>query len=451
MNPSLFIFFAATFASAFSLVVIYRQEEKLGSRAADPDAHWLAPRRAIALAVAKTMLLHGAMAASLAILSVAVWGQFAPQLGLPALSPQAADFMRWTAPRDGAALAPLPRVLAQTSVLHYVATAWIAIFFLNTLWRCLGRSLYDIFISYKSQDVALARRIAEAFIAAGWKVWFAEYRILLDRRAQFLPMFGIGAVESRYGMVITNDRWAKSKHCSREARILMAVKTPEEILELRAPSEALPHQLFPKLAHSPVLDSTDVAEVLEFVESKTTLPPCPAGLRPIASAPGSARFHTIYDGRACSIEVGQWDLFGDPASLSGVSWRFKHLPAGVLEGTVAISPMQANQIAKEGRWGLGEELMFDVMAHYARKTLKRHAGRARGVHLFFYQDRPQMGLTHWGGDFPAWHRNIMLDVQSGAGDRAANFHFFFRFQGSFPEYCRYAHLMDDLALSLQWD
>ena len=450
MNASLFIFLGATFASALLLVALYRQDEKLAPPRSDPDAHWLAPRRAIAFGVAKTALLHGVVAAFLAMMSVATWGRIAPQLGLPELPPEAAEFMRLSNARDASELAPLPGVFAQTSLLHHVATAWIGVFFLHTLWRCLGVSIYDIFVSYKSEDVALARRIADAFIAAGWNVWFAEYRILLDRRAQFLPMFGIGAIESRYGLVITNDRWAESKHCSREVRLLLSTKTPEEVLEVRAPGQPLPHQRFPKLAQCPALETTDVNKILNFVAGQTDLPACPDHQLPLTPPASQARFQTYFDGRPCSIEVGHWDLFGDPASLSGVAWRYKHLPTGVLEGKVVISPMDAEQIAIEKRWGLGEAFMFDVMAHHARKTMKRQKGRARGVHLFFYQGRPQMGLTHWGGDFPAWHRNILLDVWNSAANRAANFHFLFRFQGSFRDYCRHSHVMDELALSLQW-
>lgn len=450
MNISLFIFAGAALASAFLLVVLYRQD-KLSGAAFDPEAYWRAPRRAVVLPIARTALLHGSVAASLAVLCVAVWGRYASQFGLPALPPETADFMRWTEPQGGQALAPLPRVLAQTSLLHYVATGWISIFFLSTVSRCLERQLYDLFISYKSQDVALARRIAEACIAAGWNVWFAEYRILLERRAQFLPMFGLGALDSTYGLLVTNDRWAQSKHCKREARLLLATMSPERIFELQAPRQTLPHKLFPRLAQSAALETTEVAQVVKFVESRTDLPACPDHLLPIAPpASSSARFNTACEGRPCSIDVGQWDLFGDPASLPSVSWRYKHLPAGMLEGTVAIFPMRAEQIAADKRWGLGEEFIFDVMAHHARKTMKRQKGLARGAHLYFYQDRPQMGLTHWGGDHPAWHRNIMLDVQNAATGQAAHFHFFFRFNGSFRAYCQHAHLMDALALSLQW-
>jgi hypothetical protein len=453
MNASLFIFLAATLVSAFLLVALYRQEDKLAPPPSDPDAHWLARRRAVVFPLVRTALVHGAVAAFLAIMSVAAWGLLAEKVNLlSALPPETAPLMQIAKEaREASELAALPSIFADTPLLHYVALTWIGVFFLSTVSRCLDLALYDIFVSYKSEDVAVARRIAETLIGAGWNVWFAEYRILLERRAQFMPMFGLGALDSWYGLLITNDRWAQSRHCAREARILLGTMGPKRILEVRAPSQPLPHQYFPRLSQCAALETTDPAKVLRFVEAHTNhLAACPEHLLPRPAPIGGRRFSSYYEGRSCSIEVGDWDLFGDPASMSGISWGYKQLPSGVLDGHVGITPLEADRLAREKRWGLGEAFMFDVMAHHARKVIKSFNGFPRGVHLFYYQDRPQMGLTYWTDSPPYWHRSMMFDALNPTTGQAANFHFRFRFKGSFREYCRHAHVMDALALSLEW-
>jgi hypothetical protein len=258
-------------------------------------------------------------------------------------------------------------------------------------------------------------------------------------------------LDSWYGLLITNDRWAKSKHCAREARILLSTMGPQRIFEVRAPSQPLPHVYFPRLSQCAALETTDPSKVLEFVEAHTHhVAACPEHLRQLPPPIGGRRFNSYYDGRVCSIEVGDWDLFGDPASMTGINWGYKHLSSGVLDGHVAITPLETDRLTREKRWGLGEAFMFDVMAHHARKVIKRFNGFPRGVHLFYYQDRPQMGLTYWTHDPAYWHRSIMLDVLNTVTGQAANFHFRFRFKGSFREYCRHAYIMDTLALSLRW-
>ena len=44
---------------------------------------------------------------------------------------------------------------------------------------------WDIFISYKSKDVEIARKIAGRLITSGIRVWFAGYQILLTGREYF--------------------------------------------------------------------------------------------------------------------------------------------------------------------------------------------------------------------------------------------------------------------------
>ena len=44
---------------------------------------------------------------------------------------------------------------------------------------------FDVFISYKSKNVDLARQIADTLIFSGKSVWFNEYQVLLVERSRF--------------------------------------------------------------------------------------------------------------------------------------------------------------------------------------------------------------------------------------------------------------------------
>jgi hypothetical protein len=474
---TLLAFLVAAAVSAFLLVVFHRQEETL--RNFDLDAQeefWLKNSSgARVAAIVTTALSHVAFAIVLTMLTFGLWHLLRPYL--PPLPQEAAPFTRVLdaadAPHDYLFLLP---AFIQTPLLHFVAIGWLVLAHLRTMWLNTAGWLYDIFISYKSEDAPFARRVADALLAAGWRVWFAEYQIVLNWRRWFKSMFMTGIRHSRFGLVITNDKWARSEHCAMEARLLLMAVGPEHVIELRAPAEPLPHQHFPKLARSPAIESRDVNSIVGFL-NRETRNPFPAAA--IAEAGGNNPFSGVHDGRRCSINVAGWSVFGPgDDTLTSAHWEYDALPDSALWGRLSIEPVDAGELERRMRFGMDERQMFEVMASWLRKGLKpvlpdparipanrpvaarrvreardtglwKHA-KVRGIHLVFHDGRPQWGITHWPGVRDVWMRVVSLDVQNPVTKAAANFAFTFTFHGSFRDYCRHTHLMDALALSLKW-
>jgi hypothetical protein len=473
---TLLAFLAASLLSAAVLVLVFRQDEML-QRNFDHEEYWFRPGPVRLRGIVQTALSHAAFAAALALITIQIWDLYGPMLRLSEFPAHSLEFKRVMGSDDlGFKLASLPRLFATAPVLHFAGIAWIVVFFAHTAWRCLGGKLYDVFISYKSEDAPFARRIADALTAAGWRVWFAENRIVLHWRVYFRAMFMNGIRNSRFGLAITSDRWATSKHCALEARAMLTWLETPAMLELSTPRESLPHQRFPDLAACPRLESRDLEAVLAFIEEKTATP-LPKSARPPPVVTG-ARYSGAFHGRPYSIDVAGWRVenLGDGA-LSAINWHYAGLPDGKLSGYLDASTIDAAEFEKGLRFGLEEELMFDVLAHYALKGIKQaprvlqpksvdeavrmaadfkdverlERPKARGAHLLFHGGRSQMALTHWpGAHKDHWRRTVLLDVQNPVTRAAASLHFLFYFRGSFQDYCRHAHVMDSLALSFEW-
>jgi hypothetical protein len=448
MNGWLLASLGAAVVSAFVLVRVFRWDECF-DRTLDPDYHWLHPGIDRTSSVVKLTIRLVFLAAVLTIVSLYVWNGVAPRFGGRHVPVPFFDV-------------PAGRVLAHATAFE-VATAWVVVLLVLFAVRCALAPLFDVFISYKSEDVALARRVADALTAAGSRVWFAEYQVLLQRRERFQVAILRGIFKARYGLALTNDRWAESPHCDVEIRALLTAHDPERILELRVPAEELPHRRHPALAASPFLESRDVEQVVRFVAGATGLRV--AGPAAIAAAARGARYTATAAGRPCSLVIDGWTLHerghAVDGSLNGQTFRFD----GLEEGTLFVNVVSGPEVTREGQridQGIDDRRMFDALVQWAPRHVSRVEGRVRGVHLLFHSGLSQMGLTYWARprvvDGPAgrtrvggyWVRKISLVIPNAAMRRSAEFVFTFAFRGTFADYCRYAHVMDAFALSLEW-
>lgn len=121
------------------------------------------------------------------------------------------------------------------------------LFFLGFEDRCAEPAVhsdqdkeYDVFISYKSQEVATARFIAEQLVACGKRVWFAEFNILLAGRTDYQQMINRGIRSSAAAICITNERYAESAYCRIEMDQILEIIPPSRIVEVAHPDE--PHR-----------------------------------------------------------------------------------------------------------------------------------------------------------------------------------------------------------------
>ena len=90
----------------------------------------------------------------------------------------------------------------------------------------------DVFISYKSKNVDVARLVADRLIASGRKTWFAEYEVLLTDRHRFQEAIDRGIRECKYGLALTNNDYANSKYCRAEMDQLLKFCGPKKIMEI---------------------------------------------------------------------------------------------------------------------------------------------------------------------------------------------------------------------------
>lgn len=82
-----------------------------------------------------------------------------------------------------------------------------------------------LFISYKSNDAALVRTIAETLMSHGVRVWFAEYEVLLSNYEEFQLAIDRGIDRCEYAILFATQEWAESRWCQVEiGRIMQRIR-----------------------------------------------------------------------------------------------------------------------------------------------------------------------------------------------------------------------------------
>lgn len=138
---------------------------------------------------------------------------------------------------------------------------------------------HDVFISYKSEDAANARYMAEALMDAGLLVWMAEYSILLVGRKSFQRKINRGIACSRKAIFLTNSKYAESSYCRIEVLLaLELIGKRSDVVEVMIPNES--HALRPMFdslgVHHVVWDAHDETarwrEVCDKINIDTNIP-----------------------------------------------------------------------------------------------------------------------------------------------------------------------------------
>ena len=82
-------------------------------------------------------------------------------------------------------------------------------------------ALFDVFISYKVENLLLVRQVAEQLIASNIEPWFDEYRILLDNYKTLKSEIQNGINKSRCGLIFVSNYYTQSKDCLDEYNSLL--------------------------------------------------------------------------------------------------------------------------------------------------------------------------------------------------------------------------------------
>lgn len=351
---------------------------------------------------------------------------------------------------------------------------------------------YDLFLSYKSEDVRLARLIAEELLARGVVVWFAEYTMQLQDAACPEAALASGTQSSTYGLLITNDRFSQSEFTRLEARLLLEHCGHEHLLDLRLPEQPLTHPEMPSLLGIPpqqvlawprdkVLACQEhLGEVLGLVKNNTDL----IFDASYTDTPGSGPPQVHHNpGHQYSVDVRGW---GEPVdgwsekglpylhgrttfAGSAVEWQLLTEPSAFVE----TRPLRwSGEVIDDRDWlrrlrESGELNLKRINAGCLGKIRKAHWS---GAHLVFSHGYSHLAMTYRAIDDrgeKCWVRGYSLVFPIGPpplSDRELRcsrlspsvlgnviFTFVFFFYGPFPELMKLTKQMDRMVDSLNWE
>lgn len=309
---------------------------------------------------------------------------------------------------------------------------------------------YDVFISYKSKNVDIARLITDQLIASGKKVWFAEYQILLIDRDRFQEAINKGIRECKYGIALTNNDYADSEFCEKEMVQLLQFCGAENIIEIMIPDESKTHQKYEQLKKNPAhIFAGDVDETLNFVAQNTGWKIAP--FIQAARNLGEDIFEGNCLGETYTIDVTGWELI-DKSFHGGGPCYVRNV-----EGLDVFWNLQYGEDysprAYEARLRLSQKndrALYEELCHYANRYFGEYkpGSRITAVHLLFIEGSSNFAITYHDGNF--WKRRYSIMFLHPETYRVAEFVFTFQFPGSFKQYCRCVALMDDLVLTLNW-
>ncbi|MCK5642111.1 MAG: toll/interleukin-1 receptor domain-containing protein [Gammaproteobacteria bacterium] len=327
--------------------------------------------------------------------------------------------------------------------------------------------VFDIFISYKSEDVNNIRRIVDMLLAGGLTVWFNDYIVLLadwmemkkakdqkehDRLIDNFLLDGIR--KATRGVVFSNNRFIKSDWCKLELNQLFSPQGPgfENIIEVKIPHESDPHRFQPLLAECPSMEfSGDFNKVLRFIQKQFDLP----GEFSLTSIQTNNVTSNIFQDRklGCSFDISGWDVVSQGGTQVRGGIRGPDLKCTIdkylikmnlFVGTGVVAPRPGPQkgaiINERDSFKESAQFAYDFMSHFGNKCF--------GVHMMFLHKFSHLVLTYWLQN--CWARRYSIILPNPRTGESTEFAFVFGFYGPFKEYCRNTHIMDHLVSSLKW-
>ena len=313
-----------------------------------------------------------------------------------------------------------------------------------------------VFFSYKSEDAALARFIAEQMAARGRSVWFDEYCIALTSwDSDFEAPLRAGIASAASAVFFTNSKWAISSWCTDiEAKPLLERLPKSACLEVRIPYEPGPHTAVPKLALVKSIEVrkserwTILGEVCEaFGLNLEIRPRTRLEKRPLRGKINGVNYE---------LNIQGWEVRGRGLNVLGGDFALP--PLSRKEDGVAL---YANIVVGKRGWerkelnAIDNREVFQNLRLLASSYFERAplTGKCVGVHLVWHDGMSHGAFTYWAKN--SWGRKyeIVLPAKDGGAD--VTFVFTCAAYGDFATFSRHAWLFDDLVTSLkygtEWD
>lgn len=423
------------FSSSAILVVIFKYDLRF-DRTIDFDTYYrLHPRFNKFISIIKLIVKYFAVSAILAILSIIIWKLLANQtdwLGLPGPLSTAS----WTE-------------FFKLDWFWVIASGWIFLLTLNDIRRCFRVPIWDVFISYKSEDVDIVRQVANQLIASGLRIWFNEYYVLLQNYDRFQKAINYGIRHSAIGIAFTNNNWTESQYCKIEIVQLLKHLGPQRIMEVMIPKEDLPHQKYSALKDSPSYIGDDVNGILSFIQETTGWPIQLQMMPDMVQTQNS--YETVCLGRPAVLDTSGWELTKKGQIEAGGNIAGLEFRCGCYHPPIFVNLYCGQELSRPGQrqeQKIDDREMFRYLLKYAPRHIAHLNAKLHGLHLLFQEKLGQMALTYWVQNY--WTRKYSIIIPNYTTKENAEFIFTFGFMGSFREYCRAVHIMDHFVKSLQW-
>lgn len=315
-----------------------------------------------------------------------------------------------------------------------------------------------VFMSYKSEDSNLVRRVAEQLIACGIDVWFNEYRILVGEYERFQEAIDEGLARATHAVVFTNNRWAEARWCNHEMDgLLKHIADRSRIVEVAIPSENKPREVYPDLLGRPPITFRGdprrpshadvhglVTAILERLGLRTdmiALPdsePRPAWLPTPGVAFDPAPFRL--DGRKTRRQMKVRAIQSDPVlGLRTVVYSLASADVDITMDVYATnfeSPISRLSISDTG--ASDDRAVYEAYLRYAKQWLPSEHGhfrhieyRPKGLHLVFVGGTSQIALTYVSrmegesGPKTTWERRYAVRIPNPLADAEGELAFVF--------------------------
>lgn len=319
---------------------------------------------------------------------------------------------------------------------------------------------WDFFFSYKSENANEVRRIAERLMAGGYRVWFAEYEILLRNFDDFEPWIRQGIDNCSYAILFTTPDYWQSRYCQDEAEWLKQrfATEPQRIIEvsLQEPnvgrhaggispqSPRVVTKISPQASAKPNEDD----ELLIRLSSLTGL-----DLSRISTSrhtTGDPRWYTArcapVSFQAQGFVLLEWNTYSDGTDV----FSFDGEPGAVKYGFNVYFHYFPERAPGEP-FTLGDDRkLYAELRAFAQYFIGQVEAQGadleeRGLHLFWRAGRPQMALTHTVSSVPMRKYSVILQELPAP----LQVIFTFSVAASFDEFVQYMPLMDRVVESIR--
>jgi hypothetical protein len=321
----------------------------------------------------------------------------------------------------------------------------------------------EIFVSYKSEDVAVARAVAEALMATGTHVWFAEYQILLDDRHRFEEVLDQALHRCTKAIALTNDRYARSPYCDKEIRTLLDTIGPKNVVEVMIPREPQPHCVHPRLegAYSATWHGSLYALLDELSGLKFCDPASPLLSGGDLLEPKGKRLRIAVP--KVSLGTAAWtSLAGSPWS-QGQTIYARHVGSSELRVHVLVNLIGQMKRSRQDHGILDDRQVFnqnlEAASSYRNEIATAYLHqRLLGVHLLF-----ALGYSHFAMTYEVSpvlihhpkriHRKYVLTFSEGESGEDAEIIITASVSGAtrLSEFLPYVPLFDQFVNSIAWD